>query len=255
MLCGRCSVGGRNGLTHNQETFAARHSVARLVQRLPLIDLRMKRGRIQNASLHSKPGAEMNDVALTPVSPARGEPSVFDAHYAPRGEYQRSDTTQTLRAALAEYYLVNPGLSDPATITDPKSARYFHNHDCTHVVFGTHTGPLDEGVNDLFTFFGVDVRYFDYITGFFATKESKQIVKSYAGPSILALTFRTLRLLPKTRRTCRAMTKKWPWDPPEDVFDQPLAEIRAVYGIELWRPEDAFDLDKARSSAATKTGT
>ncbi len=161
----------------------------------------------------------------------------FDEFYAVRGTYQRKDTTQSLREGLVEYYEVNPGLSNPEQIEEQKAARYFHNHDCTHVVFGTHTGALDEGVNDLMTFFGVDVSVFGYISGFLSTQESKEIIKSYEGPSAVDVTFRTLRLLPKVWRTCRAMKRKWPWDPPEHLYDRRLVDIRAEYGIELWRPE------------------
>ena len=167
--------------------------------------------------------------------------------YGVRGDYQRAATTQTLLEGLREYYEVNPGLSNPAEIEEPRSARYFHNHDCTHVIFGTHTGPLDEGVNDLYTFFGVNVRYLDYIGGFFATKESALIIEEYkveySMSSLVQVFVQTLRLLPKIRRTCRAMGKKWPWDPPDELLQRPLSSIRADFGIELWRPEVELGLD------------
>lgn len=163
--------------------------------------------------------------------------------YGIRGEYQRAETTMSMREGLDEYYRVNPGLSVPATIGDPKSRAYFHNHDCTHVVFGTHTGPLDEGVNDLFTLWGVDLRYRDYITGFLATDESKEIVKSYFTVGLLVrVLWQTLRLLPRVRRTCKAMSKRWPWTPPDAYLDRPLAELRAEFCIELWRPDEALGL-------------
>ena len=37
---------------------------------------------------------------------------------------------------------------------DKESARYFRNHDTTHVIFGTHTNFINEGVNYLWTEFG-----------------------------------------------------------------------------------------------------
>ena len=101
---------------------------------------------------------------------------MIDLPWDLRGQYQLPDATMTLREGLAEYYRVNPGLSDPVEINDPKSAFYFRNHDSTHVVFGTHTGELHEGINDLWTIFGVDIRLRDYAGGFFATDESKTIV-------------------------------------------------------------------------------
>jgi hypothetical protein len=154
-----------------------------------------------------------------------------------RGEYQRADATMTLREGLAEYYRVNPGLSEPAGIKDLKSATYFHNHDSTHVVFGTHTGPLHEGVNDLWTIFGVDIRFKDYAGGFFATDESKQIAKEFDIKTIVPLLWGTVRSIPEIRRRTKAMTKKWPWVPPEEYLDRPLSDLRREFGIEVFQPE------------------
>lgn len=162
--------------------------------------------------------------------------------YGIRGVYQRPDATMTLREGLAEYYAVNPGLSDPASLTDAASARYFHNHDCTHVVFGTHTGPLDEGVNDVLTLFGVDIRYRDYIAGFFASSEAATIAKQYTASSAALLVVRTLRLTPQIWRRCREMSKKWPWTPPDAFLDRRLDELRAEFGIRLLRPEAELGL-------------
>ena len=112
-----------------------------------------------------------------------------------RGHYQIQDSTMTLREGLDEYYQVNPGLSDPDTIKDPVSATYFSNHDASHVFFGTHTGQLNEGVNDLLTLWGLDVLYKDYITGFNSTQESKSIIKEF-------LNFRIFTLLFNGRKCC-----------------------------------------------------
>jgi len=174
-----------------------------------------------------------------------------------RGYYQLPDATMTLREGLAEYYLVNPGLSIPANLEDQKSATYFHNHDSTHVVFGTHTGSLHEGVNDLWTIFGVDIRFREYVMGFLATDQSKKISKEIAeefgGKHGARLIWHTLKLLPELRRRTRAMTKKWPWTPSEGLLDRPLNELRAEYGIRVFQPEVELKLEplSAESSAAS----
>ena len=163
-----------------------------------------------------------------------------------RGRYQLADCTMTLREGLADYYRVNPGLSDPDHIVDPKSARYFRNHDATHVVFGTHTSVLNESVNDLLTMLGVSIRWRDYLMGFLATAESKEISKDYlATTSVrasLALLGHTVRLLPSVWRHARAMKKKWPWDSSPEL-DRPLDELRAEYGIEVLHPDRVLGLD------------
>ena len=143
----------------------------------------------------------------------------------------------TLREGLAEYYRVNPGLSVPDAITSPTSAAYFHNHDCTHVVFGTHTGLLDEGINDLLTLFGVNIRALDYGKGFIVSDEAKTISKGFLNLSLIPLVWHVVRLTPKVWRHSRKMTKKWPWSPPADFLDRPLDELRAEFGIEVFRPE------------------
>ncbi len=154
-----------------------------------------------------------------------------------RGRYQSPDATMTLREGLAEYYRVNPGLSVPATITNETSAAYFHNHDCTHVIFGTHTGLLDEGINDMLTFFGVDIAVLDYGKGFIVTDEAKTISKGILSFSLIPLIWHVLRLTPRLWRHSRKMTQKWPWTPPPEYLDRPLNELRAEYGIEVFRPE------------------
>jgi hypothetical protein len=153
-----------------------------------------------------------------------------------RGRYQLPDAKMTLREGLAEYYRVNPGLSDPKEIKDSTSATYFHNHDTTHVVFGTHTGQLHEGVNDVLTLFGVDISFRDYAGGFFATDESKTIAKSFTFKDTFIPVVRTFRLLPGLRRIARGMNKKWPWSAPESYLDRPLDDLRAEYGIHVIDP-------------------
>ena len=96
-----------------------------------------------------------------------------------RVRYQRTDAKMTLREGLAEYYRANPGLSDPIRIKDPASATYFHNHNHNHdtrnMVFGTHTGQLHEGINDLLTIFGVDFSFRNFAGGFFATDDCQAL--------------------------------------------------------------------------------
>ncbi|PRQ03775.1 hypothetical protein [Enhygromyxa salina] len=180
--------------------------------------------------------------ASTTLSPSVPTQMVVP-EFGMRGQYQIAGTSMTLREGLAEYYRVNPGLADPAQIDDVASATFFHNHDCTHVVFGTHTGILDEGVNDMWTLFGADIRLRDYFKAYISTEESKSINKEFLKWSVFSLFWRTLRLTPKVWRHTRAMTRKWPWTPPPELMDRPLREIRELYGIEVFRPNVALGLE------------
>lgn len=159
-------------------------------------------------------------------------------HAGLRGSYQAPDSTMTLREGLAEYYRVNPGLSDPKNIRDPKSARYFRCHDTTHVIFGTSTTDLHEGVNDMWTFFAVDIRYVDYGIGFIATDESKAIAKTFTIVGLWHALWGALSLTPELWRRTRRLKRRWPWDPPEDHLDRTLVDLRADYGIEVFLPEE-----------------
>jgi hypothetical protein len=66
-----------------------------------------------------------------------------------RGAYQAQNSTLTLREGLADYFKENgkyTRLSYPDGMEDLESAIYFRNHDATHVIFGTHTGDINEGI-------------------------------------------------------------------------------------------------------------
>ena len=181
--------------------------------------------------------AEAHTIESIPEAPDESLPPGM------RGHYQFPDSTMTLREGLVEYYRVNAGLSNPVHIKNETSASYFHNHDSTHVVFGTHTGEIHEGVNDLWTIFGVDIRFRDYVSGFFATDESTQIAKQFNFRNSISLIWNSLRLVPEIRRRTKAMSKKWPWTPTENMLDTPLDKLRAEYGIAVFQPEVMLGLE------------
>lgn len=57
--------------------------------------------------------------------------------------YANKASTQTLREGLAEYYSLNPHITDPAT--QPSDfARILRAHDVGHVIYGCDTGMFDE---------------------------------------------------------------------------------------------------------------
>lgn len=154
-----------------------------------------------------------------------------------RGAYQLQDSAMTLEEGLAEYYRVNPNLNPPHEIDDEESARWFRSHDTTHVIFGTHTGDLDEACNDMLTLFGVALPWREYIGGFLKTDEAKEIGQYYANTKIFSTLWGMLRLLPRIIGRSRAMTQRWPWRPAPADYDRPLAELRAEYGIQVFHAQ------------------
>lgn len=182
----------------------------------------------------------MSSPGSSTLSDPRTATTSYERNFAIRGDYQRPNTQKTLAEGLAEYYRVNPGLLDPGLMADDVSGRYFRCHDTTHVIFGTHTGPLDEGVNDLYTMFGVKVSYPRYVYGFLKSQGAAPVAKEYGKlqfGAVVRSVWGALQVAPRVWRICRSMKKKWPWDPPKGALDRPLAELREEYGIQVFRAE------------------
>lgn len=57
--------------------------------------------------------------------------------------YMDKHSTQTLREGLAEYYVLNPHVTDPDT-QPPEFAQILRAHDAGHVIYGCDTGMHDE---------------------------------------------------------------------------------------------------------------
>ena len=152
-----------------------------------------------------------------------------------RLRYQGQDTDMTLREGLAEYYASNSALIDPSETSTSEIGEYFANHDASHVAFGTSTQIDDELLNDVWTFFAVDVRYRDYVGDLLTTREEAvKVVKSFPlWGSIVGvglLIWRFPALVVRSRR----MTKKWPWRGWERYLDRPLREIRREFNLRVF---------------------
>lgn len=141
--------------------------------------------------------------------------------------YQDQDSTLTLREGLAEYYASNPDLIDPSETSTPEMGQYFANHDASHVAFGTSTKLEDEVLNDVWTFFAVDVNYRYYVSELAKTKEeASQVVKGLRFWGTIRGVGLMIWRLPALIRRSRKMTRKWPWKGWEVYLDRPLDEIR-----------------------------
>ena len=68
----------------------------------------------------------------------------------------------TLQQGMEEYWRVN-GLNDTRRKADSAAAAFSTRHDACHVIFGAHTGDLDEACNDLYTLMCVDVDIASYL--------------------------------------------------------------------------------------------
>ena len=153
-----------------------------------------------------------------------------------RLRYQAQDCGMTLREGLDEYYGANSGLFDTSQASSEKLGAYLRNHDVTHVVFGTTTVMADEMLQDMWTFLAVDVPKKEYVFDFLGTDESKAVMQSLKPWETLKVMVMAVPAGLKIWARSRRMTKKWPWKEWEGYMDQPLAEIRREFNIQLLTP-------------------
>jgi hypothetical protein len=149
-----------------------------------------------------------------------------------RCDYQDQDTRMTLREGLAEYYRTNPGITPPAQAS-ADGAVFFASHDVVHVVFGTTTEILDEGVTDMWQMLGLDISAWTYIRQGLSTPEVRDIVRQIGVRGTLSAVAMFPRIVPKVWRRARRMTKPWPWKGFEAYLDVRLGELREEFGIEV----------------------
>lgn len=139
----------------------------------------------------------------------------------------------TLREGLAEYYAANSGLFDTSQASSEKIGAYLRNHDVTHVVFGTTTVIAGEMLQDLWTFFAVDIPKKEYVFDFLGTDESKVVMQSLKPWETLKVIVSSVPAGLEIWSRSRRMTKKWPWRDWEAHLDRPLGEIRWEFNIRL----------------------
>ena len=143
--------------------------------------------------------------------------------------YINQDSTQNLRAAIAEYYECNPGLLAPDDLPDDV-ALLFRQHDAGHVVFGCDTSLRGETLIDTWTVFATTAGLKGYLEYF----KHPQVNQIFSEVGYLRITVEFVRCLPDVLRTIRhsrRLVAKWPWSAFEEHLDRPLCEIRREFNI------------------------
>ncbi|PRQ06493.1 hypothetical protein [Enhygromyxa salina] len=152
-------------------------------------------------------------------------------------DYQRTDTTQTLREGLDEYH-VDGGVYDAGDMTEA-SAQWFRSHDATHVLFGCNTTPEQEALTSTWTMFGTDWQVADFIAeGTRPDQRSRLMGEIVGGVGYGRMTFLVFATLPgviEVARRARAMRRKWIIGDYERYLDVPLDEIRRDYHIQVYQ--------------------
>ncbi|HZK98338.1 MAG TPA: hypothetical protein VFC47_00430 [Caulobacteraceae bacterium] len=147
--------------------------------------------------------------------------------------YQRQDSPQTLAQGLEEYYAANIGKVTHPSHLPPESIGLFLSHDMCHVIFGLNTTLADEALADVRTLLSSDVgtrRYASYL----ATDKQAQALFKELG--YLKSVWVTILALPRIVRAvieALRMKKRWPWNPPPDLGERRLADLRLEFGIRV----------------------
>jgi hypothetical protein len=147
--------------------------------------------------------------------------------------YQSQDCPMTLAQGLAEYYRANAGLVLRPGELSAESREVFRCHDMCHVIFGLGTTLDDEALADTRTLFSSDVGFRRYSKYLSTTPEAKALFKELGyGRAVWVTLLAIPRIFAAWRESWR-METKWPWRPPEDYLDRPLAELRRTFGIRV----------------------
>lgn len=156
-----------------------------------------------------------------------------------QSDYQRQDSTLTLREGLEAYFAENPQLLDPDTI-EGKAAELFRCHDAVHVVFGTNTEIRQEAMTDTWSMFGTDIPWREFIA-YLNEPAAIGVVNDIGWGTALWESVKAVPAVIEVVRRGRRMTKKWPWYGHEAYLDVPLASIREEFGIEVFQPRPASE--------------
>jgi hypothetical protein len=146
-------------------------------------------------------------------------------------EYRSQESPLTLKEGLDEYYRVNQGLLDPASLP-PDTALLFRQHDAGHVVFGCDTSPRGEAMIDIWTIAGTTAGLRGYLEYF----EHPQVNQIFADAGYWRLFVESIRAVPDMFRVflrSRQVADPWPWQGYERFLETPLAEIRREFRIRV----------------------
>ncbi len=151
-------------------------------------------------------------------------------------QFLEQDCTLTLAEGLAEYTSNYTFLNDNSG--DNEESLWFRRHDYTHVIFGSVPFQLrGESINDLWTLFGSDMTFKNYIK-FLDFVNYDTVMKSYYKRYNGKLNT-YLKMLSYVPIMCVAifrawrMKKRWPWYKPEQFDHVPIAELRREFGIRV----------------------
>lgn len=149
--------------------------------------------------------------------------------------YQQQHCELTLRQGLAEYHRYLAAIGRKAMV-DRASSRLILEHDVTHVIFGMDTSLEQEAGLDTWLLFGCRYEW-RYLRGYAQLPDIKALYRALISEKgwllFPMLYWKCLGLKWRIIRRTRRMSKKWPFQFPEEWLDQPVAALRAQHGISI----------------------
>ena len=154
--------------------------------------------------------------------------------------YQEQDCDSTLRQGIAEYHAYLEAIGRNAMV-DRAGSRLILEHDATHVVFGMDTSLEQETGLDTWLIFGCQYQW-RYLRGYAQLPEIKTLYKALTRDGgwllLIRLYWKCLGLKWRIIRRTRRMTRKWPFQFPEEWLDQPVVKLRTRHSIITLTPEE-----------------
>jgi hypothetical protein len=145
--------------------------------------------------------------------------------------FESPDSHQTLAEGLAEYFEANPGLMRESQMNTEAARRFFRSHDIVHVLYGCSTSMPDEAIVKVSSLFGTTGGW-GVLRGY-THHEVLPIYRRLPLGSTLVALLAAPYLVVRTLWRCRRQARRWPWADNEQYLDRPLAELRAMFGIQV----------------------
>lgn len=154
--------------------------------------------------------------------------------------YQDQHCEMSLREGVEEYHAYLQAIGRKRMV-DRAGSRLILEHDVTHVIFGMDTSLEQEAGLDTWLIFGCQYQW-RYLRGYAQLPEIKALYKALTKDGgwflLLKLYWKCLGLKWRIIRRTRRMTRKWPFQFPEEWLDHSIAALRDHHGIRVLTTEE-----------------
>ena len=155
-------------------------------------------------------------------------------------QYQHQECDLTLKEGLECYYKSFP-TSKEVFKDSPGSGYLLRDHDCTHVIFGLDISIDQEAILDTWVLWGCSFKW-KYLLGYSKLPEikelNKKLFKEFGVKGFLKLYWNNIGIKRKVIFRTFKMSKKWPFQVPEEYLNVKISKLRKIYGIDILTSEE-----------------